>query len=389
MQKRMGQERMAQPQQPHPGPAQYGDSTRSVHAGRVTPRPGEPYLPGPTFASIFGLDAKAGPIPGVDAYGRPDSPTRRRLEEAIGALEGGHSLVFATGMAAITSMVLSLVTGGDTILVPADGYYAFRAWATSTLPGLGIPVLTAPTAGPCPDLTGVRLAVIETPANPGLSVCDIGEWAQRSRAAGALLVCDNTTATPLGQRPLDLGADLVVASGTKALSGHSDLLLGYVAAREARQLAPIQAWRNSTGAIPGDFEAWLAHRSLATLDLRLRQQTANAAAVATLLAAHPSVRSVRWPGLPDDPAHALASRQMTRMPGVVTFELASADDVTRLLDACHLISAATSFGGLHTTADRRAQWGDDAPPGLIRLSLGIEDSADLVTDLSRGLDALA
>ncbi len=363
----------------------YGDSTRCVHAGLPPAEPGQPFLPGPVFASTFPLDPATGPVPGVDSYGRPDSATRRRLESAIGELEGGECLAFASGMAAVSAALLALVGTSDEIVLPRDGYYKTRAWAAQALSSRGITVTLAPTAGPYPDFAGVRLVLLETPANPGLDVCDIAAIAEAAHAVGTLVAVDNTTATPLGQTPLALGADLVVASGTKALAGHSDLLLGYVASRDAEIVSALRSWRDSTGAIPGNFDAWLAHRSLATLDLRLARQSENAAAVASMLATHPAVRSVRWPGLTGDPSYVVASKQMRRVPGVVTFELASADEVARFLTASKLVVAATSFGGPHTTADRRAQWGDDAPEGLVRLSCGIEDSADLIVDITVAL----
>ena len=363
----------------------YGDSTRSVHAGRPPLTPGQPFLPGPALASTFPLDPDTGPVAGTDSYGRPDSSTRRLLEDAIGELEGGECLVFATGMAAISAALLSLLVPGQSVVLPADGYFATRAWAAQALTARGITVTLAPTAGPYPSFEGVRLVLLETPANPGLDVCDITELAAAAHAAGALLAVDNTTATPLGQNPLALGADLVVASGTKALTGHSDMLLGYVATRSQSTVETLRAWRNATGGVPGNFDAWLAHRSLATLDLRLARQTENAAAVVAVLADHPAVRSVRWPGRPTDPSYVVAARQMRRIPGVVTFTLDSADAVARFLKASKLVVAATSFGGLHTTADRRAQWGDDTPAGLVRLSCGIEDPADLVADITAAL----
>jgi cystathionine gamma-lyase len=366
----------------------YGDSTRSVHAGRPDPQPGQPFLPGPALASTFALDPATGPVPGVDSYGRPDSSTRRLLETAIGELEGGRCLTFATGMAAVTAVLLALVRPGDTIVLPADGYYLSRSWAEKALTERGVTVRLAPTVGPYPDFTGVRLVLLESPANPGLDVCDIAEIAAAAHAGGALVAVDNTTPTPLGQNPLALGADVVVASATKALTGHSDLLLGYLVTRDVDLIAQLTAWRNATGAIPGNFDAWLAHRSLATLDLRLTRQTANAAAIAVALSQHPAVRTVRWPGLVSDPSYVVAARQMRRIPGVVTFELASAEAVTAWLSASKLVIAATSFGGLHTTADRRAQWGDDTPAGLVRLSCGIEDPEDLVVDIVSALDGL-
>ncbi|MEV0808564.1 cystathionine gamma-lyase [Micromonospora sp. NPDC050200] len=366
---------------------QWRDGTRCVRAGLPEPAPGDPFLPGPVFAAPYHLDPWEGPAAAANGYGRPDNPTRRLLESAIGELEGGDCRVFATGQAAITGLLLAVLRPGDTVLLPADGYFPVRAFATATLTGMGVQVGFVPTVGPYPSFEGVRLLMLETPANPGLDVADVAALAQRARAAGTLLVVDNTTATPLGQRPLDLGADLVVASGTKALTGHSDLLLGYVASRSAELLETLTAWRTTTGAVPGAFDAWLAHRSLATLDLRLARQSANAAAVAELLAGRADVTGLRWPGRPEDPAYPVASAQMRRMPGVVSFDLGDADRVGRFVDAARLVAAATSFGGLHTTADRRAQWGDDTAPGFVRLSCGVEDTADLVADVAAALDA--
>ena len=366
---------------------EYGDSTRCVHAGLPEPGPGQPFLAGPVFASTYHLGA-GGPAKGVDGYGRPDNATRRGLEAAIGSLEGGECVLFASGMAAVSAVLLGLAPAGRGVLVPADGYYQVREFASETLPGYGIPVVTAPTNGPYPSFVDIGLAVLESPSNPGLEVCDIEALAASLHAAGALVAVDNTTATPLGQRPLDLGADVVVASGTKALAGHSDLLLGYVCTRRPEIAERMRHWRDLTGGIPGPFDCWLAHRSLATLDLRLARQSENAAALAALLSDHPVVRVVRWPGRPGDPGYEVARRQMRRVPGVLMFELADRPAVERFLAGSRLVRAATSFGGLHTTADRRAQWGDAAPDGLVRLSCGIEDTADLVADLRRALGAV-
>ena len=362
----------------------YGDGTRCVRAGLPPAAPGQPFLPGPVFAGPYHLDP-AGPRPGVDGYGRTDNPTWRALEAAIGELEGGECVVFATGMAAVSAVLLCLTHRGDTVVLPSDGYYKTRALAAQALTANGIAVGQAPIAGPYGDLAGVRLVLLETPGNPGLDVCDIAALAAEAHAHGALVAVDNTTATPLGQRPLDLGADVSVASGTKALTGHSDLLLGYVCARDPALAAQVRAWRDHTGGVPGPFEAWLAHRSLGTLDLRLARQSANAAAVADLLDGHRAVRSVRWPGRPADPAYAVARKQMRRVPGVVTFTLPGRSTVDAFLARTRLVAAATSFGGLHTTADRRAQWGDDTPGGLVRLSCGVEDTADLLADIDAAL----
>jgi cystathionine gamma-lyase len=363
----------------------YGDSTRCVHAGLPdAAHPGRAFLPGPVFAAPYHLDPVAGPQPGVDGYGRTDNATWRGLEDAIGELEGGECVAFSSGMAAVSAVLLTQLRPGDTVVLPSDGYFLTRAFAHDSLPD--VTVLPVPTAGEYPSFHGVRLVLLETPANPGLDVCDIAALAARAHEAGALLAVDNTTATPLGQRPLDLGADLVVASGSKALTGHSDLILGYAGARSPELVAGLRTWRARTGGVPGPFEAWLAHRSLGTLDLRLRRQSENAAAVAELLAGRPEVESVRWPGRVGDPGYEIARRQMRRVPGVVTFTLPSKAHVDAFLTASELIAAATSFGGLHSSADRRAQWGDDAPEGLIRLSCGVEDTEDLVADVTAALD---
>jgi cystathionine gamma-lyase len=213
--------------------------------------------------------------------------------------------------------------------------------------------------------------------------------ARAAHATGALVAVDNTTATPLGQRPLDLGAHLTVGSDTKALSGHSDLLLGHVSTTDDALFDRLRAWRNHTGSTPGPFEAWLGHRSMSTLDLRLARQATNAAAVADVLAGSPVIRGVRWPWRQGDPSYELAARQMLRPGGVVSAELADEAAVRAFLSATTLWTAATSFGGVHSTVDRRAQWGGDAVgSGFVRFSCGIEDTADLVADLSAGLAAL-
>ncbi len=351
----------------------YSDSTRCVHSGLPEAEVGGPVVAAPVLSSIFHLDP-AGHTPGQDGYGRPDNPTRRALEAAIGELEGGQCLVYSSGMAAISALLLTVAHPGDTVVVPSDGYYQTRVFAASTLADHGIEVIEAPTAGPYPSFEGVRLVLLESPANPGLEVADIAALAAAAREAGALLAVDNTTATPLNQRPLELGADVVVASGTKALAGHSDLLLGYAVAREQSLVDGLRRWRNLAGAIPSAFDCWLARRSLSTLALRLRQQARNGQAVVEVLRSHPAVSGVRWAG--------------RVAPGIISFELDSEQRVAAFLSAAKLVMATTSFGGVHTTADRRHQWGDSVPSGFVRLSCGIEDTSDLVTDIGSALDAV-
>lgn len=372
----------------------WGDGTRSVRAGEPPAVPGAPLRPSPVFAAPFHLGDQPPRAGGADAYARTEHPTLREFEAAVGELDGGRCLSFATGMAALTAVVMACAGAGDRVVLPADGYYATRLLGAEELARFGVRVEHAAT----PDiaalaasggLTGVRLVLLETPSNPLLDVCDIAAVARAARTAGALVAVDNTTATPLGQRPLDLGAHLTVGSDTKALTGHSDLLLGHVSTRDDALFERMRAWRNHTGSTPGPFEAWLGHRSMSTLDLRLARQATNAAAVAEVLAGSSAVRDVRWPWRKEDPSFELASRQMLRPGGVVSAELADEAAVRAFLAATTLWTAATSFGGVHSTVDRRAQWGGDAVgSGFLRFSCGIEDTDDLVADLSAGLAAL-
>ncbi len=351
---------------------EYGDGTRVVHS--VPAVAGEPFLAGPVFASAYHLG-------GEDTYGRSHNASWRALESALGALDGGEAVLFPSGMAAISTLLRVVLRDGDTVVVPSDGYYLTR----TLVAGLPAKVVEAPTAGPYPSFDGVRLVLLESPSNPGLDLCDIASLSERAHAAGALVAVDNTTATPLGQRPLELGADIVVCSDTKAVAGHSDVLLGHVSTKDRELAAEVQSARTLGGAIPGPFEAWLAHRGLGTLDLRLARQAENAAALYSALKERPEVTGLRWPGAPEDPGFALASRQMRRFGGVLMFVLRDAAAVAAFLERSRLVAASTSFGGLHTTLDRRAQWGDPVPDGLVRMSAGCEDTADLVADVLQAL----
>lgn len=209
---------------------------------------------------------------------------------------------------------------------------------------------------------------------------------EAAHAGGTLVAVDNTLATPLGQRPLELGADFSVASDTKGMTGHGDILLGHVTCRDSELAAGVRRWRKVVGAIPGPMEAWLAHRSLATLELRIERQCANALVLAEALAKQPEVSGLRYPGLPTDPSYPNAVRQMRRFGSVVSFVLADRGTAERFLSALHLAEDATSFGGVRSTAERRARWGGDAvPEGFIRFSVGAENAADLVADVERAL----
>ncbi len=364
------------------------DATLVVRAVLGPAEQGSPFVPGPVFAAPFHAagDPKSVPF----TYGRFHNPTWTAYERALGQLEGGDALVFSSGMAAATAVLGCVLRPGDVVVVPSDSYYTVRLLADGFFANMGVEVRRAPTrdSAQLAWLSGARLLWLESPSNPGLDVCDLARLAEAAHQAGVLVAIDNTTATPLGQQPLALGADFSVSSDTKALTGHADLLLGHVAVREGAWLDRLRTWRTQTGAIAGPMEVWLALRSLATLDVRFTRQCENALGIATMLATHPQVEHVRYPGLAVDPAHALASRQMRRFGGVVSFTLRTRGHAERFLAACQLVTEATSFGSVHTSAERRARWGaDDVPEGFIRLSAGCEALSDLLGDLSRALAA--
>ncbi|WP_329521282.1 cystathionine gamma-lyase [Spirillospora sp. NBC_01491] len=366
-----------------------GDGTLAVGAGRPQAEKHAPGLPGPVFAAHYHLP---GEPTGPYTYGRDTNPTWTLLERAIGELEGGAEVTaFSSGMAAVSAVLLSQVKAGDTVVLPDDCYQTTRA-LRGRLESYGVHVRTARTAGDAQlgALDGAALVWLETPSNPGLDVCDIARIAGAAHAAGALVAVDNTLATPLGQRPLDLGADFSVASDTKALTGHGDLMLGHVATRDPGLADAVRLWRKTVGAIPGPMEAWLAHRSLATLHLRLDRQAVNALALAGALLDRPEISGLRYPGLPGDPAHERAARQMRQFGCVVSFTLPDEAHAERFLGALSLVDQATSFGSVHSSAERRGRWGGDAvAPGFVRFSVGVEDTADLLADVTAALSAAA
>lgn len=369
-------------QQPAGGPKdlrELGPSTRAVHAGVPEPVRGAPLLPGPSLAAPFHLP---GDTDGAHGYTRFDNPSWALLESALGELEGGEVVLFASGMAALSAALLPRLGAGDVLVAPADGYPGVRSLCEQDLAPRGVEVrlVATDTDAIVAATPGATVVWIETPSNPRLDVCDLRAVAAAASDAGAKLIADNTLATPLGQRPLELGASMCMVSGTKALAGHSDMLLGYVACRDGGDAEQLRAWRSRTGGIASPFEAWLAHRSLATLALRLERSSANALALAGLLIErgietfHPSL----------DP---VAATQMDLFGPLVCFTLSDAVSAQSFLAALELVAEATSFGGVHSTAERRGRWGTDAvPEGFIRFSAGCEDTADLLADVARALD---
>jgi cystathionine gamma-lyase len=364
----------------------HGDGTRVVRAGLPEAEQGTPFLPGPTFAAPFHLqgDVEASPF----VYTRYGNPTWARYESALAELERGEVVLFASGMAAAASLLLTTLRPGDAVAMDRDCYHAVRVLAGTHLEPRGVEVRLAHHSELLDAVQGAALLWLECPSNPKLDVYDIAALAESARGAGALSVVDNTTVGPLAQKVLDLGADFALTSATKHLSGHADVMLGYVATADGERAAALREWRRVAGAIPGPFETWLAHRSLPTLALRMARASANAMALAELLSAREDVSGVRYPGLPGDAAHEVARRQMSGFGSVIGFDLGSRERAERFLAGAELVTEATSFGSVHTTAERRLRWGgDDVPEGYIRLSAGCEETADLVADVQRALDA--
>jgi len=362
--------------------------TLILEAGyRAVAEPG-PFSTGPQFASTY--TAPGDPSQHPLTYGRFHNPTWTAWEEALRVLEGGEAVSFASGMAAVSAVFGVALKAGDVVVLPSDSYYTTRVLASNWLAAIGVQARLAPTRGDAQGalLEGARLLWLETPSNPQLDVCDIRALCQAAHARGALVAVDNTTATAYLQQPLALGADYVVSSDTKSITGHSDLILGHVSASDADRAAAIRTWRTQHGAIPGPMETWLAHRSLATLALRVNHQCASAQRLATFLASRAEVEAVHYPGLASHPAHAVAARQMQAFGTVVSFDLGTRSRGEAFLQALRLVREATSFGGVHSTAERRARWGGDAiGEGFIRFSVGCEASDDILADVEAGLRA--
>jgi cystathionine gamma-lyase len=357
-----------------------------LHRDSKTPAPGAAFAPGILPTSVYALPGDpAGPY----QYARWSNPGWTALEAALGALEDAEAVIFPSGMAAITAVLATVLRPGDRLLLQSDGYGGTRAAAEKFYAPLGVAIDTCATAQLAGQpLEQYRLVLVETPANPSLDLVDIRAAAQRVHAGGGCLVIDNTLMTPLGQRPLDLGADAVVYSDTKVLNGHSDVVFGHVSTRDADLLGRIEEWRRIGGAIPGPFETWMVQRGLETLELRVARLQANALALAQALAAHAAPLAVVYPGLASHPAHALARAQMSGFGGLIGLTLADKEEAEAFITECRYLRAQTSFGGVHSSAERRARWGDPVAAGFIRLAVGCEPTAALCTELIRALDVV-
>ena len=362
-------------------------ATWAVAAGRPDVRPGAPVNPSVQLSSTFVLGEAGEDIP---VYGRVDNATWQACEQAIGVLEGGDATLFSSGMAAI-SAVLARVPTGALVVLPVAAYNTTLALADE-LEAQGRlrtrRVDVADTAAVEAAVDGAAMLWLESPTNPLLEVADVRACSGAGRRAGALVVVDNTFATPLLQQPLSLGADVVVHSVTKYLAGHSDVVLGATVTADPALGSAMVRHRTIHGAIPGPWEAWLALRGIRTLGVRLERAQASAAVLASRLAVHPAVRRVRHPSLPSDPGHERARSQMKGFGAVVSIELADADAADAVARAVRLWVPATSLGGVESTLERRRRHATEphvVPESLLRLSVGIEDVEDLWRDLDAAL----
>ena len=373
----------------HQGAAQHEsrrDTGRAGSAGPGARVAGDSVTPPIVFSSVFFLPGDpAGPY----QYARWGNPTWTALEERLSILEDAEAAIFPSGMAAVSSILCSRLKPGDRVLLPSDAYYTSRVMAETYLAPAGVKVQTCPAgAYDQHDFTGLRMVWIETPSNPGLEICDVRKAVAKARQAGATVIVDNTMPTPLGQRPLDLGADVVVSSDSKAMNGHSDVVFGHVASRDAALMKAVRDWRKVCGAIPGPFESWLVHRGLETLEVRFERMCGNAAALAPRMAEHRRIRQVSFPGLASHPGHAVARSQMLRFGMILGVTLGDKNSAEKFINGCKFIRPTTSFGGVHTSAERRARWGDNVAEGFVRLSVGCEPLEQLWKEIKTALDKL-
>lgn len=379
-----------------------------VHGGRPPAAPGSPVSPPVWMTSTYHQD-------GDLSYGRDGNRTWEAFEEVLGALEGGSCLLFASGMAAIAGVLECLPVRGR-VVVAGDAYSGTRRFladvagrgrlqfrtvdvtATAEVLQACTDAASGSLGGGEPLFGGRGLLWLESPTNPLLAIADLEALCAGAHQLGMDVAVDNTFATPLLQRPLDLGADVVVHSATKAISGHSDVILGAVVTQRDDALAALATRRSLHGAIAGPWEAWLGLRGMRTLAVRLERAQHNAGVIAVRLAGHPAVRSVLYPGLAGHPGHDLAAKQMSGFGTMLAFEVgpegshdasAVAAAAEEVVGRVRLLTAATSLGGVETLLERRGRWHGEGhlPAGLIRLSVGIEDVEDIWADLDRALTA--
>lgn len=374
-----------------PESAPWAPDTVVVSAGRPPHAVDQPVNPPIVLSSTF--HSLGAPGAGEKVYGRFTNPTWDRLEETIAQLEDCElpALAYASGMAAVAA-ALSLLPVGGTIVMPSHAYNGSLSLVAELEGTLGLTVRRvdlADTDAAVAAFAGADMAWLESPTNPMLEVADLPVLLAAARAAGVLTVVDNTFSTPLRQRPLQQGADVVVHSATKYMGGHSDVVLGAVVTRDPQLHARLHSMRTLHGAIPGPFEAWLTLRGIRTMALRLDRAEANAMELARRLSEHPAVSRVRYPGLPTDPGHRRAAAQLDGFGAIVAIEVAGgAEAADAMLAALRLWTPATSLGGVESLAERRRRHPGEpgtVPENLVRLSVGIENVEDLHADLAAAL----
>ncbi|MEA2524994.1 MAG: cystathionine gamma-synthase [Thermomicrobiales bacterium] len=368
----------------------YGAATIAVKGGVETVA-GDGVAPPIHLASTFVLPGDPGP--GIPSYARGGSPAYDPLEVALARLEGGTDAVLFNAGIAAANAILDEARPGTAVVMPEDAYYGIKVRAQEVLPQRGVEVrLVDPNDLDALDqaLDGASFLWTETPTNPLLAVCDLEAIGRLAAERGVPWACDNTFATPILQRPLEYGAVAVMHSATKYIGGHSDLILGAAVCADRELAARLRTRRNTTGTQPDGFSSWLARRGLQTMPLRVRHQAAAALSLACRAQQHPAVDRVYYPGLPDDPGHEIAARQMDGGFGGIFSLLikGGASTAQAVVDAVKVWVPATSLGGVESLIERRARWaGETADPALLRLSVGLEDVEDLWRDLERALSA--
>ena len=377
-----------------------GFATDCIHAGQE-PDPSTGAIVTPIFQTSTYVQEGIGKHKGYE-YARTQNPTRRALEKNLAALEGGiDAYCYASGMAA-TQAVLTLVKAGERVVVSDNVYGGTHRFFTRVLSRYGVEFAFLDASDPA-DLDrkagDLALLWIETPTNPLMKICDIAALAEVARGRRALLVVDNTFMSPFFQRPLSLGADVVVHSTTKFLNGHSDSVGGVAVVKDPAHAEWLRYVQNAAGAILSPFDAWLVLRGTKTLALRMPKHEENGRHVAQFLRGHPKVRRVYWPGFPDHPGHEVHKRQASGFGALITFDLGSLDAAKALLSRVRLSSLGESLGGIETLISHPATMthaGYTQPErdalgitdGLVRISVGCEDAADLVADLTQAFQAV-
>ena len=379
--------------------AEPGFETLAIHAGQEADPATGAVVPPIYQTSTFKQDGVGGLRGGFD-YSRTTNPTRSALEECLAALEGGtRALAFASGMAAEDCLIRALCSPGDRVIIPDDAYGGTYRLFAAVLERWGLDYVPVHL----PDVAAVRrclaerparLVWAETPTNPLLAIADIAALAGAAHEAGALLVVDNTFASPRLQRPLALGADVVVHSTTKYLGGHSDVIGGALVTADAEAAERAAFLRNATGGVPGPFDSWLTLRGIRTLAVRMDRHCDSAMAVAGLLTGHPAVTQVLYPGLPSHPGHAVAARQMSGFGGMVSFRVRGGEEAAvAVCGRTRLFTLAESLGGVESLIEHPGRMTHasaagsplEVPADLVRLSVGLEDRGDLLGDLSEAL----